>query len=70
MIIYRSAIPVMTALLAISIERKVPTMFEGFSLLVLTSGVMVTVWEGAAGSTKGITFCIVGQSTGRSITKF
>ncbi|CAL8467409.1 g6947 [Coccomyxa elongata] len=59
--VIRSAIPVVTALLAISIEKKVPSKFEGFSLLVLTSGVMVAVWEGAAGSPKGIIICIAGM---------
>lgn len=53
----------MTALLAIVIEKKVPTQFEGFSLLVLTSGVMVAVWEGAAGSLTGILICIAGIRT-------
>lgn len=57
----RSAIPVLTALLAIGIEKKVPTKLEGFSLLVLTSGVMMAVWDGAAGSLKGIIICIAGQ---------
>lgn len=65
--IYRSAIPVVTSLLAISIEKKVPTKFEGFSLLVLTIGVMVAVWEGAAGTSKGVIICTAGQSVCQSV---
>ncbi len=57
----RSAIPVVTALLAVAIEKKVPTRTEGVALMVLVSGVMVAVWEGAAGSLRGILVCIAGE---------
>lgn len=57
----RSSIPVVTAVLAIAIEKKVPTRFEGLGLLVLVSGVMLAVWEGAAGSPRGIMLCIAGR---------
>jgi drug/metabolite transporter (DMT)-like permease len=52
----RSAIPVATALLAVSIEGKTPTSKECGALLVLTSGVMISVWEGLHGSVVGIVF--------------
>lgn len=57
----RSAIPVVTAVLAVAIEKKVPTRTESFALLVLVSGVMVAVWEGAAGSLTGILICVAGN---------
>lgn len=50
---YRSSIPVVTALLAVAVENKVPSNFEAAALGILVSGVMVTVWEGASGSIKG-----------------
>ena len=43
----------MTAVLAVAVEHKVPNRFEGASLGILVAGVMVAVWEGAAGSPKG-----------------
>jgi drug/metabolite transporter (DMT)-like permease len=52
----RSAIPVATALLAVGIEGKTPTSKEFGALLVLTSGVMISVWEGLHGSVLGIVF--------------
>ena len=52
----RSAIPVATAVLAVSIEGKSPTGREFASLLVLTAGVMISVAEGLHGSVFGITF--------------
>ena len=56
----RSAIPVITAVLAVAIERKVPTQAEGAGRLVLTSGVMLAVYEGAGGTPRGIMICIAG----------
>lgn len=41
--IIRSGIPVMTALLGVVIEKKVPTPFELLSLVVLTAGVVLSV---------------------------
>jgi hypothetical protein len=41
--IIRSGIPVLTALLGVLIERKVPTSFELLSLVVLTAGVVLSV---------------------------
>ena len=55
----RSAIPVCTAVLAVFIEKKTPTQEELTALIVLTLGVMVTVWEGSAtGSITGIMLAI------------
>ena len=56
----RSAIPVITAVLAILIEGKVPSQAEGVGLLVLSSGVMLAVCEGAGGTPRGIMICITG----------
>ena len=56
----RSSIPVITAALAVGIEKKMPTRFEGIGLVVLTGGVMVAVWEGSSGSLYGISLCIAG----------
>jgi len=50
----------MTALLAVAVERKVPTRREAAALLVLCGGVMLTVWEGLAGSAAGIALCLAG----------
>ena len=50
---HRSSIPVVTAVLAVAVERKVPSSLEGASLGILVAGVMIAVWEGAAGSPKG-----------------
>ena len=58
----RSAIPVITALLAIVIERQVPTKAETVGLVVLTSGVMLSVYEGSGGTSRGILICMAGQS--------
>lgn len=50
----------MTALLAVAVERKVPTRREAAALLVLCAGVMLTVWEGLAGSAASIALCLAG----------
>lgn len=50
----------MTALLAVVVERKVPTRFEAAVLVLLCAGVSITVWEGLAGSATGIIFCHIG----------
>ncbi|KAK9814428.1 hypothetical protein WJX72_005780 [[Myrmecia] bisecta] len=57
--VIRSAIPVLCALLAIPIEKKVPSRPEGMALVVLTAGVMISVWEGTVvGRPEGIALCI------------
>ena len=57
----RSGIPVATAVLAVAVENRVPTRAEFTSLLVLTAGVMIAVWEGAKGSMRGICFASLGM---------
>ncbi len=57
----RSAIPVITAVLAVVIEQKTPTKAESMGLLVLTSGVMLAVYEGSGGTSRGIMICIAGE---------
>ena len=57
----RASIPVFTCLLAIGIEKKIPSQGEAVSLVVLTSGVMLAVWEGTvAGTTQAILLCLAG----------
>ena len=43
--VIRSSIPVVTCLLAIVVEGKVPGEREGWSLVMLTVGVMIAVWQ-------------------------
>ena len=50
-----------TAVLAVAVENRVPTRAEFTALLVLTSGVMIAVWEGAKGSLRGICFASLGM---------
>ena len=52
---HRSSIPVVTALLAIVVEGKVPSSFEAAALGILVAGVMTAIWEGARGSITGAT---------------
>lgn len=59
--VIRSSIPVVTCILAIVVERKIPTQQEVTSLVILTIGVMIAVWQGSvAGKPYAITFCILG----------
>ena len=58
----RAAMPVVTAAVAVFVERKVPTKTEAIALLLLVSGVIVSVFEGqASGSSYGITLSITGK---------
>ncbi len=50
-----------TAVLAVVIEQKTPTKAESMGLLVLTSGVMLAVYEGSGGTSRGIMICIAGE---------
>ncbi len=53
--------PVVTAAVAIFVERKVPSKTEATALLLLVSGVIISVFEGqASGSSYGITLSITG----------
>lgn len=57
----RSSIPVICCILAIFIEDKIPSRKEVASLVILSLGVMIAVWEGSVnGSPRGITLCVVG----------
>ena len=53
--------PVVTAAVAVLVERKVPSKTEATALLLLVSGVIISVFEGqASGSSYGITLSITG----------
>ncbi|EFN59787.1 hypothetical protein CHLNCDRAFT_133480 [Chlorella variabilis] len=59
--IIRSAIPVVTCVLAIVVESRYPTGQELWALITLTSGVMLAVWQGTvSGKPYAIVFCLVG----------
>lgn len=54
--------PVVTAAVAVFVERKVPSRAEVIALLLLVSGVIISVFEGqASGSSYGITLSITGK---------
>lgn len=58
--VIRSSIPVITCILAIPVENKLPTRREFLSLVVLTVGVMIAVWQGSiSGKPVAILFCIL-----------
>lgn len=57
----RASIPVFTCILAVVVENKIPTKGEATSLVILTLGVMLAVWEGTLqGSPRAILLCIGG----------
>lgn len=57
----RSAIPVVTCLLAIAVESRYPSQQELAALVMLTFGVMLAVWQGTvAGKPYAIMFCLAG----------
>lgn len=59
--VIRSSIPVITCILAIFVEGKMPSEKEATSLVVLTIGVMIAVWQGTiSGKPHAILFCIIG----------
>lgn len=59
--IIRSAIPVVTCLLAILVESRYPSGQELAALITLTLGVMLAVWQGSVtGKPYAIIFCLVG----------
>ena len=58
----RAAMPVVTAAVAVFVERKIPSKTEATALLLLVSGVIISVFEGqASGSSYGITLSITGK---------
>jgi hypothetical protein len=51
----RACIPVVTSVLEMAIQRKVPSWQEGGALMMLTGGVVLAVWQGSIiGSMTGI----------------
>ena len=59
----RSAIPVVTCLLAVPVERQGPTRREALALGVLTAGVMLAVWQGrVAGTPRAVLLCLAGTA--------
>ena len=59
--VIRSAIPVVTCILAVIVETKIPSRQEVTALMVLSFGVMIAVWQGTiAGKPHSILFCILG----------
>lgn len=60
----RASLPVVTAAVAVMVEKKVPTREECGALVLLTLGVTVTVFEGkATGSGAGLMLCVAGAQT-------
>lgn len=69
--VIRSSIPVVTCLLAIVVEGKVPGEREGWSLVMLTVGVMIAVWQGTvAGKPHAIVYCVVGTVCNAAMMTF
>ena len=69
--IIRSAIPVITAGVGVFVENKIPTGPELSSLLLLTSGVVLSVWEGSiTGSVTGITIALSSTLSGAAMLSF
>ncbi|BDA45945.1 probable sugar phosphate/phosphate translocator At1g12500 [Coccomyxa sp. Obi] len=59
--VIRASMPVVVAAVAVFVERKVPTRTESVALLLLTAGVIVSIFEGkASGNTAGISLSITG----------
>ena len=53
-----------TAAVAVLVEKKVPSREECGALVLLTMGVTVTVFEGkATGSGSGLMLCVLGECT-------
>ncbi|CAK0783113.1 hypothetical protein CVIRNUC_006308 [Coccomyxa viridis] len=69
--IIRSGIPIVTAILGIAIEHTVPTGFEVLSLIILTLGVVLAIWEGSlAGSPSGIGIALASTFCGAAMLNF
>lgn len=57
-----------TAAVAVAVEKKVPTREECGALVLLTLGVTVTVFEGkATGSGAGLMLCVAGGAPSLSL---
>lgn len=70
--IIRSGIPVFTALLGVVIEKKVPSRMEMMGIVVLTAGVVTSLYEGSAvdGSWHGIAICLASTLCGAAMLSF
>ncbi|WPT11446.1 Putative sugar phosphate/phosphate translocator [Picochlorum sp. SENEW3] len=59
--IIRSSIPVVTSLITVALEGRIPGRSEAFALIILTIGVMLAVWEGSlSGNPFAIMICMMG----------
>lgn len=59
--VLRAGLPVVTAVVAMFVESKVPTRHEVLALLLLTGGVCITIFEGnAMGNLSGLGLAIAG----------
>ncbi|CAL8471965.1 g11507 [Coccomyxa elongata] len=69
--IIRSGIPIVTAFVGIMIEKTVPTGFEVLSLVILTVGVVLSIWEGSiSGSTMGMSIAVASTFCGAAMLSF
>lgn len=69
--VIRSSIPVVTCILGITVENRIPTKAEATSLVVLTLGVMIAVWQGSlAGQPWAIVVCIIGTISNGAMMTF
>ncbi|CAL8462578.1 g2111 [Coccomyxa elongata] len=69
--IIRASIPVVTAIVAVVVEHQIPGKGEAAGLLVLTGGVMLSVYEGTAvGSPYAIFCCIAGTICNGAMMSF
>ena len=67
----RSAMPICTCSLAIFIEKQVPSAEEGSSLLLLSAGVMTSIWEGTStGNILGISLCTLATAANAAMSCF
>ena len=58
----RASLPVVTALVAVFVESKTPSRNEALSLLLLTGGVCITIFEGnAMGNLSGLSLAFAGM---------
>lgn len=58
----RASLPVVTAAVAVLVEKKIPSRSECMALILLTMGVCTTLYEGKAlGSGAGLVLCCAGE---------
>ena len=57
--VIRAAIPVLVALIAVCVENKIPSKSEVASLMVISMGVMLAVWEESRNASLGIILTII-----------